>query len=63
MGVIALVGVLALGVLEGLLIAVGVSLVALIYHATMPHRAVLGYVPDDDSFRDVERFDTSRPRE
>ena len=58
MGVIALVGVLALGVLEGLLIAVGVSLVALIYHATMPHRAVLGYVPDDDSFRDVERFDT-----
>ncbi len=58
MGVIALVGVLALGVLEGLLIAVGVSLVALIYHATMPHRAVLGYVPDDDSFRDVEHFDT-----
>ncbi len=58
MGVIALVGVLALGVLEGLLIAVGVSLVALVYHATLPHRAVLGYVPDDDSFRDVERFDT-----
>ncbi len=58
MGVIALVGVLALGVLEGLLIAVGVSLVALVYHATLPHRAVLGYVPDDRSFRDVERFAT-----
>ena len=58
MGVIALVGVLALGVLEGLLIAVGISLVALVYHATLPHRAVLGYVPDEDSFRDVERFDT-----
>ncbi len=58
MGVIALVGVLALGVLEGLLIAVGVSLVALVYHATLPHRAVLGYVPDDRSFRDIERFDT-----
>ena len=57
MGVIALVGVLAFGVLEGLLIAVGVSLVALVYHATLPHRAVLGYVPDDDSFRDIERFD------
>ena len=57
MGIIALVGVLALGVLEGLLIAVGVSLVALVYHATLPHRAVLGYVPDDRSFRDIERFD------
>jgi len=55
MGMIALVGVLSFGVLEGLLIAVGVSLVALVYHATLPHRAVLGYVPDDDSFRDVER--------
>jgi sulfate permease, SulP family len=58
MGVIALLGVLALGVLEGLLIAVGVSLVALVYHATLPHRAVLGYVPDDRSFRDIERFAT-----
>ena len=57
MGLIALVGVLAFGVLEGLLIAVGVSLVALVYHATLPHRAVLGYVPDDDSFRDIERSD------
>jgi sulfate permease, SulP family len=57
MGLIALVGVLTLGVLEGLLIAVGVSLVALVYHATLPHRAVLGYVPDDRSFRDIERFD------
>ena len=38
MGLIALVGVLAFGVLEGLLIAVGVSLVALVYHATLPHR-------------------------
>ena len=58
MGIIALVGVLALGVLEGLLIAVGVSLVALVYHATLPHRAVLGYLPDDRSFRDIERFAT-----
>jgi len=55
MGVIALGGVLTFGVLEGLLIAVGVSLVALVYHATLPRRAVLGYVPDDDSFRDIER--------
>ena len=59
MGVIALIGVLTFGVLEGLLIAVGVSLVALVYHAALPHRAVLGYVPDDDSFRDVERSDTA----
>ena len=58
MGIIALVGVLGVGVLEGLLASVGVSLVALVYHATLPHRAVLGYVPEDDSFRDVERFDT-----
>lgn len=59
MGLVALLGVLTLGVLEGLLIAVGVSLVALVYHATLPHRAVLGYVPDDDAFREVERFSDS----
>lgn len=58
MGIIALIGVLTFGVLEGLLIAVGVSLVALVYHAALPHRAVLGFVPDEDSFRDVERSDT-----
>jgi SulP family sulfate permease len=55
MGVIALGGVLTFGVLEGLLIAVGISLMALLYHSTLPHRAVLGYVPDDDTFRDIER--------
>lgn len=59
MGIVALAGVLVVGVLEGLLIAVGVSFVALVYHATLPHRAVLGYVPDDDTFRDVDRSDDS----
>jgi SulP family sulfate permease len=56
MGLVALIGVLTFGVLEGLLIAVGTSLIALLYHAASPHRAVLGYMPDDDSFHDVERF-------
>jgi SulP family sulfate permease len=62
MGLVALIGVLTFGVLEGLLIAVGTSLIALLYHAASPHRAVLGYMPDDDSFHDVEQRILCRSR-
>ena len=51
----ALVGVLALGVLPGLGIAVGLSLAILIYRASRPHAAVLGRVPGELTFTDVAR--------
>ena len=51
----ALVGVLVLGVLPGLGIAVGLSLAILIYRASRPHAAVLGRVPDERTYSDMAR--------
>jgi len=51
----ALVGVLALGVLPGLGIAVALSLAILIYRASRPHAAVLGRVPKSKTYSDVSR--------
>ena len=51
----ALVGVLMLGVLPGLGIAVGLSLAILIYRASRPHAAVLGRVRDQRTYSDLLR--------
>lgn len=51
----ALVGVLVLGVLPGLGIAVGLSLAILIYRASRPHAAVLGRVPNQRTYSDMAR--------
>ena len=51
----ALVGVLVLGVLPGLGIAVGLSLAILIYRSSRPHAAVLGRVPDSKTYSDMSR--------
>jgi high affinity sulfate transporter 1 len=51
----AFAGVLALGVLPGLEIAVGLSLAILIYRASRPHVAVLGRVPGELTYTDVAR--------
>jgi SulP family sulfate permease len=45
---LALGGVLVLGVLKGILLAVGVSLMSLVYRASQPHRAVRGATAGDD---------------
>jgi high affinity sulfate transporter 1 len=50
---VALLGELVTDVLPGLLIAVVVSLLILIYRASRPHLAVLGRAPDDTIFADV----------
>jgi hypothetical protein len=53
--VAALVGVLALGVLPGLGVAVALSLAILIYRSSRPHSAVLGRVPHSTTYSDVSR--------
>ena len=45
--------VLALGMLVGILVAVGLSLLQVILRAASPHTAVLGRLPGTDTFRDV----------
>ncbi len=59
LAIISLTGVLLLGILPGLAVAVVAGLVALVYRGYRPHTAVLGGVTgeedEDFGFRDVER--------
>ena len=47
---------LVLGIEEGVLTGVVLSLLAIIFQASRPHIAVLGQLDDGQSFRNVERF-------
>lgn len=51
--VAALVGVVVVGVLEGILVAVVLSIVDVVRRSARPHDAVLGYVPRLGRFADV----------
>ncbi len=53
MAVITILGVLGLGMLVGILIAIGLSLLLVVLRAASPHTAVLGRLPDTDTYRDV----------
>ncbi|MEW6268275.1 MAG: SulP family inorganic anion transporter [Thermodesulfobacteriota bacterium] len=53
--VVSLLGVLVLGILEGLLLAAIFSLAMMLRWAANPHMAVLGRIPGTDRFGDLER--------
>lgn len=59
--VAALVGVLILGVLPGLFVGVGVSLLLLIYRASRPHIARLGRAPGSLQYTDIRRHPENVP--
>ena len=48
-------GVLVLGVDEGILLGVALSLAALVWRSSHPHMAVVGRVPGTEHFRNIER--------
>jgi MFS superfamily sulfate permease-like transporter len=52
---VALVGVLAMGILDGVIIAVLASLVMVLGRVARPHVAFLGRIPGTDRFSDVTR--------
>jgi sulfate permease, SulP family len=52
---IVIAGELALGVLQGILLGVALSLLTLIYRASHPQGAVLGQLPGEEAYRDVRR--------
>jgi len=54
---IAFIITIGIGIKEGILIRVVISLVAMIYRSTKPHYAILGRFPDSNVFRNIERFD------
>jgi high affinity sulfate transporter 1 len=51
----ALVGVLLLGVLQGILVAAMVSILLLLARSSAPHVAFLGRIPGTDQYSDIER--------
>jgi SulP family sulfate permease len=53
---IALLGVLFFGIMEGVLLGVAVSLLVLIRHVTRPGSAVIGRMPDKESYRNIEFY-------
>ena len=53
--VVAMLGVILIGVLEGLLIAIGVSLAVFVWKRWRPHTAVLGRVTGVKGYHDIER--------
>jgi SulP family sulfate permease len=56
---VALVGVLFLGILRGIVLASIVSLLLLLRRASQPHVALLGRIPGMDRFTDMERHPTN----
>ena len=54
------VAVLGLGVLYGVLVAVGLSIVDLLRRVARPHDSILGYVPGISGMHDVDDYPTAR---
>ena len=53
LGIVTIGAVVFLGMLVGILIAVGLSLLIIVLQASSPHTAVLGRLPGTDTYRDV----------
>ena len=53
---VALVGVLQMGILKGLIFAVGLTLIALMHKLSSPQDSVLGRLPGSENFVDVGRY-------
>ena len=50
-------GTLLLGIEEGVLIGIGLSLARIVYQTTKPHIAVLGKIPEKSYYKNVNRFE------
>jgi len=61
LSIVTLLGVITVGVLPGVLIAVGLALIQLLARASHPHDAVLGRVPTTGGFHDITSIPKPRP--
>ena len=57
------VGVLALDVLYGVLVAIGLSILDLLRRVARPHDGILGYVPGLAGMHDIEDYPNAKPVE
>jgi len=53
---ITFLATLLLGIEQGILIGVGMSMLSFVYQASRPHMARLGRMPGLDAYRNIERF-------
>jgi sulfate permease, SulP family len=53
-------GTLFIGIKEGILIGVGLSLMMMVYQTTRPHLAVLGNIPNTTFYKNIERFSEAK---
>jgi MFS superfamily sulfate permease-like transporter len=53
LSLITLLGVITVGVLPGVIVAVGVAIVLLMIRTSMPHDAVLGRIPETNVYQDT----------
>lgn len=60
LSIVALFGVLVLGVLPGLILAVALSMLLIVSRASRPHFSVLGQFPGEQAFGDLERHPENR---
>jgi SulP family sulfate permease len=58
---VALAGVLVMGILDGVIIAVLASVAMLLWRVAQPHVAFLGRIPGTDRFSDVSRHSENEP--
>lgn len=60
---LTLVAALVLGVVEGILIGAGLSVLMVLKRITRPHQAILGRLPNTTDYRNVKRFEQIETRE
>lgn len=56
MMLITFIGTLLLGIGEGVVLGIIISVIAVLYRSSKPHIAVLGQLPDSTTYRNIERF-------
>jgi MFS superfamily sulfate permease-like transporter len=61
LSLVTLLGVITVGVLPGVVVAVVLALLQLLASTSRPHDAVLGRMPGEGGFRDLSRHPEARP--
>jgi SulP family sulfate permease len=59
LALVTLIGVLVIGVLQGILVAVLLALIVVIGRISRPHDAILGSVKGVDGYQDIEAYENS----
>jgi sulfate permease, SulP family len=56
-------GTLFIGIKEGILIGVALSVIMLLYRSARPNYSIMGRIPGTSAYRNIERYDTEREQE